>query len=582
MSGTAQLQGVTSPLTIDSTLLTTALETNDPLRFFTLWHLVSLDITAIDHRALVSSSPSTFHEQLGPARTARALALIHQALFEGANIFEHKYASTLTGLDSIATDGASSEAAITEAAYQTIAWLYPGLIDVSVNSSSSTICLNPTFSISAYYACALSKISDGDKKVTGIAIGRAIAGRIIAQRDHDSSEKQESLWAVNFTPRRTDTSAADYPYAQWQIDPVSKLTTALGGYWGGVKPFALTSGFQFRPSDADAAASQKLTQVNGKLDYKSLAGYAAIAELGRERRLSESGVAPSPAMKGDSIFVAQFWAYDGTINVCAPARLYNQIAGAVLDRLRQPGSGYDGAIDVKSTVDVARFYALINIAMADAAVSAWDAKFYFQFPRPVTYIRAAQDNGNPTALKWFPLGAQNTNSDQPFNITPPFPSYPSGHAVFGGALFGVLRQFIKPDTEFSFMSDEFNKKNKDVYNYIRCSDEDKFTPKDRFCIQRTFTLDCAERENADSRLFMGVHWVFDADDGINMGNLVARQVHQNVMKPLQGASNTRTYSIDYSKITTRAALKCKNVNYPDGWDSADKGFGPLKKFMVVN
>lgn len=562
-------------------MLSTTLDSADPLRFFTLWHLVSLDVTAIDHRALVSSSPSTYHEQLGPARTARALALIHQALFEAANVFEHKYSSTLGGLDSIATDGASFDAAITEAAYQVIAWLYPGLIDVTVSPSLGPNCLNSKFSLSAYHGCALSKVTDETKKAAGIAIGRAIAGRIIDQRDHDGSERQEPLWGVNFTPRRTDTAALDYPYAQWQIDPVSKLTTALGGYWGGVKPFFMTSGFQFRPSDAAAAMSQRLKQVNGKPDYTSLGGYNAIAELGRERRLSETGIGNPPGMKDDTVFVAQFWAYDGTINVCAPARLYNQVAGAVLDQLGQPGAGYEGAIDLKSTVDVARFYALVNIAMADAAVAAWDAKFYFQFPRPVTYIRAAQDNGNPTAVKWFPLGAQNTNSDQPFNITPPFPSYPSGHAVFGGALFGVLRQFVKPDTEFKFMSDEFNKKNKDVYNYIRCSDADKLTPKDRFCAPRTFTLDCAERENADSRLFMGVHWVFDADDGIDVGNQVARQVHQNAMRPLQGSTNAHVFSIDYDKTTTRAALKCKNVNYPDGWDSADKGFGPLKKFVTV-
>ena len=124
-----------------------------------------------------------------------------------------------------------------------------------------------------------------------------------------------------------------------------------------------------------------------------------------------------------------------------------------------------------------------------------------------------------------------------------------------------------------------------MFNYVRCSAEDKLTTSNpKFCAKegREFTLDCAERENADSRVFMGMHWVFDADDGIHMGNQVARQAYSNLMKPLDAQGNphdpsSQRFSVDPS-VMTRAALVCPNISYPAGWDDKDptKGFGPLK------
>jgi membrane-associated phospholipid phosphatase len=303
-----------------------------------------------------------------------------------------------------------------------------------------------------------------------------------------------------------------------------------------------------------------------------------------------SGKITQPPPAGDAFFVAQYWAYDGTANLCAPARFYNQVAAAALLQIETvPGDGYAKVIDVHSVTDVARFYALANIAMGDASIAAWDAKYYFQFPRPVSYIRAEEERvaakqGSQVTTKWFPVGAQVTNSDQTFNITPPFPSYPSGHAVFGGALFGILRQFVKPSAIFSFRSDEFNAKNKDVFNYVRCSPDDKLTPPgSKFCKDRSFKVDCAERENADSRVFMGVHWIFDADDGIVMGNQVARQVYRHAMKPVDDQGQafdapSQMFSVDPAVVKKRADLVCEGIQLPTGWDDPDgtKGFGPLK------
>jgi membrane-associated phospholipid phosphatase len=597
VSGTAELQQMSTPSSINSTILSTVLASTDPRKYFILWHLITLDVAALDHRADLASNPSTYHEQFGPARTSRAMALIHQAMFEAANVFDHKYASTIPDLQVSAPAGASADAAIVEAAYQIITWLYPGLNEQKLAPSDSTqnVCQSGLFSLSVYHQCSLTSITNTTARDNGVAVGRAIAGSIIASRSHDGAEIPEPVWGKDFVPRRKAVGT-NYAYHQWLEDPVSQLATALGGYWGDVRPFAMTSGFQFRPSeeqspDALVNAIETMAPPNTPPPYGDLRSYNAVHKWGEEVRMDPAGKITQPPAAGDAFFVAQFWAYDGTANLCAPSRLYNQIAAAVLAHIDiTPSDTYSGVIDVHSTVDVARFYALVNMGMADAGIAAWDAKYHFQFPRPVTYIRANEQGAGPASgstLKWYPVGAQITNSDQPYNITPPFPSYPSGHAVFGGALFGILRQFMKPTATFQFLSDEFNGGNKDAFNYIRCKHpEDKLTP-NKFCVNRDFTLNCAERENADSRVFMGVHWVFDADDGIHMGNQVARQTYLNLMRPLDLQGNphdppSQLFSTDPTTVNTRAALVCHAIAYPAGWDNVDPkiGFGPLNVISV--
>ena len=161
-----------------------------------------------------------------------------------------------------------------------------------------------------------------------------------------------------------------------------------------------------------------------------------------------------------------FWAYDGTPSLCAPPRLYNQIAMQIADQMRS------------SVVEQARLLALVNMAMADAGIAIWESKYHYQFWRPVTGIRESDAGTGPTGLgdgnpattgdpTFSPLGAPASNLSGP-NFTPPFPSYPSGHAGFGGALFQMLRRFYGTDRiPFTFVSDEFNGETVDNEGNVR-------------------------------------------------------------------------------------------------------------------
>jgi membrane-associated phospholipid phosphatase len=249
---------------------------------------------------------------------------------------------------------------------------------------------------------------------------------------------------------------------------------------------------------------------------------SAYAEAFDEvKRLGGDGVVTPTVRSDDDAFIGIYWAYDGMPSLCAPPRLYNQIAVTIADEM-----GTD-------TVEQARLLALVNVAMADAGIALWETKYQYKFWRPVTGIREADagsgptgaGDGNPATLgdsTFTPLGAPASNISGP-NFTPPFPAYPSGHAGFGGALFEILRRFFRTDEiSFRFVSDEWNGITRDNEGEIRPVRERSFA-----------TLSEAEEENGQSRIYLGIHWSFDKTEGIVLGRRVADQVFDHLFRPVR-------------------------------------------------
>lgn len=171
--------------------------------------------------------------------------------------------------------------------------------------------------------------------------------------------------------------------------------------------------------------------------------------------------------------------------------------------------------------------------MADAGIAAWYWKYEYDFWRPVVGIREADADWGPTGKGdgnssttgnpfWLPLGAPKSN---PFpapifggsgsNFTPNFPAYPSGHATFGSACFEVAAALLGKTPEevtVKFVSDEFNRKTTDNTGATR----PRYAP--------TFTLRRAIEDNNISRIYLGVHWIFDATGGEVVGKAIADKV----------------------------------------------------------
>jgi hypothetical protein len=281
------------------------------------------------------------------------------------------------------------------------------------------------------------------------------------------------------------------------------IPLALGAHWGECVPFVLNSASQFRIPPPPSMTSH---------DYAT--AYNEVQRLGGD------GFVTPTLRTATQTFIGTFWAYDGTPSLCAPPRLYNQLVVQIADRAKL------------KTGELARLLALANTAMADAAMSVWDSKYFYDFWRPITGIRESDPgtgptgtgDGNPQTIgdpNFMPLGAPASNLAGP-NFTPPFPSYPSGHAGFGGAVFQTLRRFFGTDhVAFTFVSDEFNGITKDNKGNVR-----PFMP-------RSFTsLSQAAEENGQSRIYLGIHWSFDKTQGIAQGRRIGDYVFDNAFTPI--------------------------------------------------
>lgn len=445
---------------------------NDPRARLLRWHEISLAATALDHTPPPPGDPRVFREQLGPHRSSRALAIVHIAMFDAINAITGNNFRSYTGLPEVRQE-TGINVAIAKAAHDTLVALWPA----------------QQAKFDGLVAEDLAEFPDGDIKSRGIALGARAAAAILALRANDGSAHAEPVIGVDYFPGTG--------IGEWQPDPISQINVALGARWSQVRPFVLQSASQFRSVAPPSFTSSRYT--------------AAYNEV---KRLGGDGVTTPTQRTATQTVIGVYWGYDGTPNLAAPPRLYNQIT---VDIANRRGTG------TQHVVNLARLLALVNTAMADAGLACWESKYVYKFWRPITGIRRGNQDGNLNTIvdaTYSPLGAPASNINPGVNFTPPFPAYPSGHATFGGALFQTLRRFYGTDNiSFSFVSDEFNGVTTDNKGNVR--------PRIRRFFPDFFA---AEVENGQSRIYLGIHWEFDKTAGIIQGRQVADFVFGNAFQ----------------------------------------------------
>jgi len=206
--------------------------------------------------------------------------------------------------------------------------------------------------------------------------------------------------------------------------------------------------------------------------------------------------------------------------VGTPPRHYNQI----LRRLAVEKKPAHHLTDEKNNADFARLFALANVAMGDAGIFAWLEKYCFEFWRPLSGVREDLKKHRLVDPFWLTLGAPETNTNQ-ISFKPPFPSYPSGHATFGGAFFQTVRLYYKqrdnlpfaPDEadsiSFSATSDELNGISRDLrqtYDPTLPITDQLGLVRTDIKLRRFPSLWAGMFDNGISRVYLGVHWGFDA------------------------------------------------------------------------
>jgi hypothetical protein len=330
-------------------------------------------------------------------------------------------------------------------------------------------------------AASLTRIASGPAQ-RGIQLGAFVAQKILAARQNDGSANN-----VSYTP---DTDPGD-----WQPDPLHPTQKALTPGWGQVSPFCMVSGSQFQVPPPPPLGS---------------AAYAAAFD--QVKALGGDGITTPTVRTPEETQIGIFWGYDGSPGIGVPPRMYNQIAQVLAV---QEGN---------TVVQNARLFALVNLALADTGIAVWDTKYTYNFWRPITAIRDGALDGNPLTTadpNWTPLGAPADNGSGP-NFTPPFPAYTSGHAGFGAALFRTLADFYGMNTiHFTIGSDEFNGITRDQHGLVRP------------VVTRSFnSFSQAAEENAQSRIYLGIHWIFDKQEGLLQGREVADYVFAHFLLPL--------------------------------------------------
>ena len=299
-------------------------------------------------------------------------------------------------------------------------------------------------------AASLSKYSIAEFD-PGFWFGESVAEQIVGLRLNDDAAYAQFEYTA---------PGAGSP-GVWVPTPPASLAALLPG-WGQVLPWVLRAGWQFRPDEGPSLTSDQYTR-----DFNEV---------------KEMGSLTSATRTSEQANIARFWLtsavviWNGALRVVAVER------------------GLD-------TSEAAHAFALVNVTGADAAIACWDAKYAFNFWRPITAIRNADVDDNPSTSPdpaWVSLVP-----------TPPFPEFTSGHTVISGAMATMLGLLFGDDPGVTFT--------------VSSPTNPGFT--------RTWSsFSAGIAEVIDARVWTGIHFRTSDVEGARMGRQVARFVFEHALR----------------------------------------------------
>jgi PAP2 superfamily len=276
-----------------------------------------------------------------------------------------------------------------------------------------------------FIAAKISKESDLKTVPSqGINLGRLVAGKVIERAEQDGAQK-------GWNGLRLEYYGEDRYYGPgtWEPTPPYYYYPPDEPFAPSWKAWVLTDAGEFRPKPLPY----------GSADY--MKDLREVIEVGKK-------------LTAEELKIAKFWV-DGHGTVTPPGH-WNQISLSYVEN-----SKFDDG-------QVLALFANLNMALADAFLAAWDAKYYYWTVRPITAAR-------------YLLG----EDFKPALLTPPFPSYVSGHAAFSGAAAQILSSYFPVES-------------KKIWSLAR--------------------------QAAHSRLLAGIHFRHDNEDGLTLGAKVAAKV----------------------------------------------------------
>jgi len=314
-------------------------------------------------------------------------------------------------------------------------------------------------------ATSLAAVPDGAPKTDGITLGAAVASQ---------------LWTLRGSDGTTLTVSNNFPAGPglWQPTPGGSPTPVSQQY-AYATPWALRSASQFRPGAPPALSSAQWA-----------ADYNEIKSLG-----ATNSSARTPDQTDIGLFIIEF-----------PFFLLNSA-------LKQAVS-----TNSLSLVDSARAFALMHIASSDAGIAVWDAKYAYDFWRPVTAIQGSDTNINSATLPdptWLPL-----------RTTPSHPEYPCAHCTISAAMCEVLSEIFGDNFTFTLESPSLPGKPRTFQ---------KFSDYPQLSLL--------------GRLYAGFHYRNSSNAGLALGKNVGQYVMKNFL--LTGPSLAGQLQTGEFRLTTR-------------------------------
>jgi hypothetical protein len=295
----------------------------------------------------------------------------------------------------------------------------------------------------------LATLPDGEAKSKGVELGEEVGAKILEARDNDGASTPDA-----YRPKTR---------------PGAYIPTPITYGWAlaTMTPFALTSPSQFR-----AKPPPSLKSAEWARDYNEIKDIGAKNSTKRTTRQTED---------------ARFWLVGGPL-------AYDQLPRQIVIAKNM------------DLLDSARFMALFSVAAADAVIAVFDAKYKYEFWRPITAIRNGDIDGNPAT--------ERDATWQPIDATPMHPEYPCAHCILSSSVAAVIERLLGSDEipEVSLTSPFLPGVTHRFTNLWEFSDE-----------------------IANARICAGFHYRFSTIAGREMGQKIGAYVVRSVMQPVQSA-----------------------------------------------
>lgn len=380
-----------------------------------------------------------------PMEQSRSLSIVHLAIHDALNAIDPRYAAYASpaGADGFVVEASRG------APHVHVTGASPEAA-VAAAARDTLLVVAPARSvdIEVWYAQALAAIPDGVAESRGVEVGSQAAARLLRMRERD-----------DVVAALTEPYVAGDGPGEYRATP--PFDSVVGAGWGKLATFATPRASAFRPEPPPALDSRRYVR-----DYEEVKALGVREGSTRTPEQSE---------------IADFW-YESSVT--GWLRIANQVAErAQLDEW-----------------EAARVLALVSMALADGFINGFDAKYHFDYWRPITAIVAGDEDGNRRTA--------GDASWTPYCDTPPVPDYPSTHSVLGAAAAAVLAREFGDHTAFAI---------------------DSLTLPG---VLRSFaSFSEAAQENAASRVYCGIHWRSSTYAGLEQGQRIGEHVASRQLGP---------------------------------------------------